>query len=269
MNKKPDIYNPTYVRSLPQRRQIVLKLLADYTQPVALSDFVNKHVRKLGLANSTQGRHNATVYINRMVALNEVMKVSKGKNPLIVLSEPNPGQSRDTLKELEINMELVRRLNPATRRQKILDILKQQSGKIALSEFMRTHCSELGFSKEKKQLTTLRAFLYRMAEKGQIIMEKGKKYQYLSLPSTPGKRDNSTSYPSHSDQPSRIQEMKTMPQSEQEHTIPLSLETLIEARNKLMAEMEQLDQQLEEIVEKKKELKIKRDQFLNQIRDLF
>lgn len=149
-------------------------------------------------------------------------------------------------------------LPPQDRRNKIISILNEKyNSSTLLAPFITNHIRDLGMEKTPKNMATLRAFIYRMAERGAITL--GKENKSLVITTLDANKDLTASIQTHT----------TGKKVLAGKDIPLSLEALIEAKNKLMSEMETLDTQLEEIVEKKKSLKEKRDELLTQIRELF
>lgn len=266
-------------RAVPARRVLIKKVLNQYDEPVLLSDFVKNHVTELGLTDDQRGRHTATVYVNRMVTMGELAKEKKGRYPYIYVPE-------DKLKEIEnISDDMFNSaplLNPDERRNEIIRILKTYKKKALLANFITDHITDLGYEKNTKNLATLRAFIYRMADKKLIQLKKEKKSLYLDLMEHDKGDDIPDTKPlvaaEHIEKtvaPVELVQKKTeiMPektyQKQETMSLPLTFETLVEAKHKLIEQMEQLDLQLEEIVEKKKELKLKRDELLNKIKDLF
>jgi hypothetical protein len=269
-------------RTNPARQRKVFDLLAGYREPVLLSEFVQKHSADMDLSNSEKGRHAATVYINRMVTQGKVLKTKEGRFPYISLpasSTPSPVAPLRKAPVRTGKKTVSAPLHPEERRSKIMALLTEYNKSVPLSEFITTHVEDLGYVKTAKNLATLRAFLYRMSDKGTVLLQKIEKNLFLSL--NQGKKAAAVAKPVATEPEVAVKtspaEAAPVPResapkpSGTAHSLhlPLSLETLIETKNKLMETMEDLDRQLEDIIEKKKVLKLKRDELLNKIRELF
>ena len=261
-------FNSDEQKMIPVRRKLIINLLKEYNQPVLLSEFVKKHVAELGLQDDLRGRHAATVYINRMVTTKDLAKIKKGRYPHIYVPEGQDVSSSDSASYQDTSV-----LNPSERRKKILNVLGQYQEPSLLASFINRHISDFGYEKTPKNLATLRAFIYRMSDRGVLKLTKINKSLYLSIGSASTAHDHRQDIfqtkPLTRDSSSTSTTKNIAPQSNQEQHFPLSLEALIEAKNKIMDEMEHLDKLLEEIVTKKKTLKQKRDELLIKIRDLF
>lgn len=266
------------------RRVTILKLLGNYEQPILLSKFIADHVVEIGLEDDDQGRHAATVYVNRMVTMGDVGKKKEGRNPYIYI----PSEEEKMQRRLENKSRVhTRKMNPKERKKKIASILHAFGKAFPLAKFIKAHIADLGYDDPVKSQATLRAFLYRMAERDVLLLEKINKSLYISLTdhgrtTLLSKAELTAQKPSpqveqmtgldeksfdvFDSEPKLVQTMTSKPESDK---ISHSLEALIETKIKLIESLEELDRQLEAIVEKKKNIRQKRDEILLKIREHF
>lgn len=270
---------------MPERKRTIIMLLNELEEPVKTRDFVNKHIFDFGLKDDKKGRHTANTYINRMVSQKIVAKRKINNFPYIYLP-PKIKELVSNINTTEVMDISATVLEPSERKQKAIKLLENHPAGIQLSVFVKKYFAEFGYKNTVKNLSSLRAFLYRMKNRNLIRFVKKDNIIYVS---------NIIKKQVHTDEASEITKdveekvvipetaIESKPQEFAEATsttsaapaktstlsLPVSLEALIETKNKIMEAMEALDNQLEEIIDKKKELKKKRDELLVKMRDLF